>query len=268
MEEFAIGNSRQQDIMNLLEENNSLTVKDIANKLGVSLVTVRRDLAILQKYNMVNKFHGGVSLNRSDTPQSLFDLSLEMNKDEKRAIAKVASTLIKERNVVGIDASSTAYYIADYTSALSSFSVITYALIPALRFSSNPHINVFQLGGNINNIGACITDHYAISACKQFHTDITFFSNHAINTKRGCFDSTVSIEIKKSLISIADRAVLLADSSKFDKTAMCLSVPFEDIDTIITDEKISDVAVKNLLKHNIELYISKIDDGSVLEHFK
>jgi len=53
MEEFAIGNSRQQDIMNLLEENNSLTVKDIANKLGVSLVTVRRDLAILQKYNMV-----------------------------------------------------------------------------------------------------------------------------------------------------------------------------------------------------------------------
>ena len=73
--------------------------------------------------------------------------------------------------------------------------------------------------------------------------------------------------MKKTLISIARRSVLLADSSKFDKTAMCLAVPFDDINTIITDEKISDASVERLLQHNVELYIAKIDDGSVLQHY-
>lgn len=267
MDEIVIQNSRHQDILELLAIDNTLSVKELANKLGVSLVTVRRDLDILQKYNRVKKFHGSVSINKNDTPQMLFNLSLEVNIKEKKAIARVASSIIPENSVISVDASSTAYYIADYLTQISSLKVITYSLLAAIKFSANPHISVFQLGGSINTQSACAIDSNAVEACNRFHSDIAFFSNHAFHSQQGCFDSITSIEVKNALINISKRAVLLVDSSKFEKTAMCLSVPLNRIQTIITDENVPERAVANIIDKGIELYIAKIEDGSILKHY-
>lgn len=268
MEEKLVQNSRHQDILQLLEAETTLSIKELASLLGVSLVTVRRDLDILQKYNKVKKFHGSVSLNRSDSPQTLFNLSLENNAAEKKAIAKVASTLIQHDSVISIDASSSAYYIADYISQLTSLKVIVYSLLSALKFSSIPKASVFQLGGTIDPHSATTCDFFTIESIKNFNSDIAFFSNHTIDSINGGFDSVYSIEVKNALIDITKRSVLLADSSKFEKTAMCLSVPMSKIDTIVTDENVPEESVKNIVNAGVELYIAKIEDGSILKHYE
>jgi len=267
MNEFIMQNTRQRDIHQLLLTNGIMSVKDLSKKLNVSLVTIRRDLEAMETYKLVKKFHGNVILNNNDPLQTKFYKDLDVNRLQKKAIAKVAASIIKSSNVISVDSSSTAYFIADQLSPGLSLKVITNQLISALKFSSIPGVDVIQIGGLMHVETASTTDYLAINFLKKFNTDIAFITSYSFNMPAGAFDSIVSlIEIKKTFIEITKRVVLLEDSSKFRKQAMCLSVPLERVSTIITDEDAPRDVLKQIIDAGKELFVAKTCDGSILEH--
>jgi DeoR/GlpR family transcriptional regulator of sugar metabolism len=267
MNEF-VQNTRQMDIYQLLQANDIMSVKDLSTKLNVSLVTIRRDLDAMEANKLVKKFHGNVALNTSDAQQPKFYKDLGTNRQQKNAIAKVASSLVKAHDVISVDSSSSAYCIADQLSSGLSLKVITNQLITALRFASIPGVDVIQVGGLMHLETASTTDYLAVNFLKTFKTDIAFMTSYSFNMPAGAFDSIINlIEIKKTFIEITKRVVLLEDSSKLKKQAMCLSAPLEKVNTIITDEEAPVEVLEQVIDAGKELFIARISDGSILKHY-
>ena len=262
-----IQNTRQMKIYQLLQTNGTMTVKDLSKIFDVSLVTIRRDLEAMESNKLVKKYHGNVVLNSADTPQAKFYNDLDTNRIQKNAIAKAAASLIKSNDIISIDSSSTAYCISNHLPQDFSLKVITNQLISALKFSSIPGVDVIQIGGLMHSETASTTDYLAVDFLKKFKTDIAFITSYSFNMPAGAFDSIVSlIEIKKTFIEITKRVVLLEDSSKLKKQAMCLSVPLDKVSTIITDEDAPADVVKEIIAERKELFIVRISNGDILEH--
>ena len=267
MNKAVFNNDRQQRIIDLLMENNVMEVKDLAAKLNVSSVTIRRDLDFLDRQNYISKFHGSVTLVKTDNPQTLFMLSLEKNKAAKQAIAKAAVSLISPKSIISIDSGSTTYSIADQIPQNYSVKVVTNCLITALKFAQNLQNEVIQVGGLIHLDTSSTTDFLATEFLHKFRTDFAFITANAFNLPLGAYDAIVSlIESKRAFLNITKRVVLLLDSSKFIRQSMYLSVPINNVHTIITDEKAPVDIVQQLIDMGKEMIIVDSESKTIIEH--
>ncbi|MCP4751463.1 MAG: DeoR/GlpR transcriptional regulator [Proteobacteria bacterium] len=267
MSEVSLGNQRQMKIISLLAENDAMRVTDLSSILNVTSVTIRRDLESLEEQKRIKKYHGSVSLIKPDNPYAKFLVQLEHNRAEKNGIAKAAASLIKPKSVVSIDSGSTTYLIANHLPPDYSTKIITNCLMAALKFSENPDSEVIQVGGIVHSDTSSSVDYLATDFLKKFNTDIAFMTSTSFNLPQGAFDSIVSlINAKRSFIDITKRVVLLLDSSKFKQQSMCLSVPIETIDTIITDEKAPKDIVEQIVDLGKELVVVETVTGSIVSH--
>lgn len=267
MERIIFRNERHQQIADLLADNITMSVSDLANKLNVSTVTIRRDLDYLEGVNYISRFHGSVTLIKPDDPHTVFQETLERNINCKKALAKVAAALIQPRNVISIDSGSTTYLIADYLPVDYSIKVITNSLITALKFAKNPQTQVIQVGGLINLYASSTVDFLATEFVHKLNSNIAFITTNSFNMPQGGFDSVVSlIPAKRALMDITKRVVLMVDSTKFLAQSMYLSVPFEHIHTIITDINAPRDILQRIIDSGTELIIVDPETSSISEH--
>jgi DeoR family transcriptional regulator of aga operon len=268
MNKLLINNDRQQKIIDLLLENNVMEVKDLAKKLSVSPVTIRRDLDYLDSLNYISKFHGSVTLVKSENPQTLFMLSLEKNKAAKQAIAKAAVSLLNPKSIISVDSGSTTCSIADQIPPNYSVKVVTNCLFTALKFAQNLQNEVIQVGGLIHPDTSSTTDFLATEFLHKFRTDFAFITANAFNMPLGAYDAIVSlIESKRASMNITKRVVLLMDSSKFSRRSMYLSVPINNVHTLITDEKTPHEIIQQLKDMGKETIVVDTDTKTIIEHY-
>jgi len=244
-----------------------MSVKDLSEKLGVSQVTIRRDLEVLQEQNLITKFHGSAMFKHTDTPAALFDLTLQKNGEQKRAIAKAAASLIRPNDVISIDSSSTTYCISEFMPASFPVKVITNHLLASLKFIGLPNVDVIQLGGVLSPSTISASDYFAVKLCREFHSDIAFLSASSFSVPSGGFDMIAAyLEMKKTFIDIASRVVFMVDSSKISKKALYVSVPLHNMDTIITDDHIAADTLSYLEDAGKELIIVNAKTKTVAQH--
>lgn len=268
MDRVVFKNNRHQQIADLLSENITMSVNDLAEKLNVSPVTIRRDLDHLLNINYISKFHGNVTLMKPDDPHTIFMEALERNKETKIAIVKAAVSLIKPRNVISIDSGTTTYLIAEYLPADYSLRVITNSLIAASKFAQNPQTQVIQVGGLINLYHSSTVDFISTEFIHKFNTDIAFTTTNSFNLPLGAYDSVVSlIPAKRAFLDITKRVVLMIDSSKFNVQSMYLSVPIEKVHTIITDIRAPREDIKQIIDLGKELIIADPETSEIVEHY-
>jgi DeoR family transcriptional regulator, fructose operon transcriptional repressor len=254
--------------MKLLTENDTMRVKDLSVRFGVSVVTIRRDLEYLEQQKYITKYHGSVKLLRPIDNQSKFDINLEHNRAEKSAIAKAAVTFIKPRFVISLDSSSTASLIVNYLPTDFSLKVITNCLITALRAAKCAGVEVIQTGGIIHPETSSTVDYLTTEFVKKFNSDIAFISSTTFSLPLGAFDSTISlIEVKKMYLAVAKKVIYMADSSKFDRQSLSLSIPLDKIDAIITDEKVPRETARRLAELGKELLIVDTKTEEVVERY-
>lgn len=267
MERIIFRNERHQQIVDLLADNITMSVNDLSNKLDVSTVTIRRDLDYLESVNYISRFHGSVTLIKPDDPHTVFQETLERNIHLKKALAKVAASLINPRDVISIDSGSTTYLIGEYLPIDYSIKVITNSLITALKFANNPKTQVIQVGGLINLYASSTVDFLATEFVHKLNSDIAFITTNSFNMPQGGFDSVVSlIPAKRAFMDITKRVVLMVDSSKFQVQSMYLSVPSEHIHTIITDNNTPREILQQIIASGKELIIVDPDSCSISEH--
>lgn len=268
MANLILSSERQAQILKSLAENDTMRVKDLSVRFGVSVVTIRRDLEYLEKQKYITKYHGSVKLLKPTDNQSKFDINLEHNRAQKSAIARAAVTFIKPRNVISLDSSSTASLIINYLPTDLSLKLITNCLITALRAAERAGVEVIQAGGIIHPETSSTVDYLTTEFVKKFNTDIAFISSTTFSLPLGAFDSTISlIEVKKMYLAIAKKVIYMADSSKFDRQSLSLSVPLDKIDTIITDEKVPRETAKRLAELGKELLIVDTKTDEVVERY-
>ncbi len=248
---------RQKKLVELLESNQLMSIADLSEKLNTSLMTIRRDLDYLEQKGIVKRVHGGAFLVKHDINQPSFQERLEEFSNEKLRIGKTAAELIEDGSIVFFDAGTTPLAMIEYIPQEVQFTAITTGLMTAIALCNKPNINIISVGGNIHRSSYSATNYMSIELIKKFNADIAFISTKAFYLPYGTYEAQLPlIEVKKAIVSVSNKVILLADHSKFETKSLCLSVPIDDIDMIITDNSVSEETINEIKKLGKEIILT------------
>lgn len=242
-----IKTQRQQSLLDLLKMNNAMSVSELAKKLGMSMMTIRRDLEYFEQNGIIEKVHGGAVLLKNDNEQPSFQERVVEYSVEKYKIGKEAAKLIKKGDIVVFDSGTTPLAIIENIPDNLEFTAITTGLITAIDLCNKPKVNVVSIGGNVHSSSFTSINYLAVDMIKRFNADMAFISTKAFSMPGGTYESLLPlIEIKRAIVSVSKKVILVADHSKFENKSLSLSIPLENIHTIITDDKTPEFVVKDL----------------------
>lgn len=233
--------SRIETIYNLCKGSNTsrVNVNALAEQLGVSAATIRRDLQKMEDMHLLRRFYGGAVINKDIEYEPTMNAKHLTNMHLKSSIARYAASLIKDNDVVYLDAGTTAEQVVSHIRA-KNILVFTQAL-SAIQALYERRINCYTLGGYLNFSTNIIVDGGVIERIKEYKFNIAFLGTNGINPLLG-FTTTNEIEamLKRQIISATETPYILSDSSKFNLTS---NIKFAEIHeaSIITEEKRSDI---------------------------
>lgn len=231
--------SRLDQILDYLKGHNLVTVEQLVAVIDASPATIRRDLIKLDEQGVINRSHGGVTLNRFIPTQPTTNEKQLRHLNEKRVIAEHAVSFIKAGNSVVLDAGTTMLELARHLTALP-LRVITVDLRIALFLSEFKQIEVTIVGGRIDDSSqSCIGDH-GRKLLRGIYPDIAFISCNSWSLEKGITTPTEEkAGLKQDLAANARRRVLLADSSKYGASSLFCVTPLVSLTDIVTDSGLS-----------------------------
>jgi DeoR/GlpR family transcriptional regulator of sugar metabolism len=250
-------NQRRDKILDLLKEDGSAKVIDLARLFKVTEVTIRQDLEKLETEDLIVKEHGGAYLKNVEDQVRSFSLIHQENLDKKEIIAQKCLEFIESGDTIILDSGSTTTEIAKKLKGIKNLTVITNALNIALMLGTESGIEVIMTGGEFKPPTLSLTGQKAADFFKGLNVQKLFLATAGISLKSGLtYPSISDLIVKKAMIDAAEITYLVADSTKIGKSALASLGALSLIDYVITDEGIED-RYKQMFKDNeIELIIA------------
>ena len=231
---------REDEIISLLNETEYATVEYLSKKMNISSSSIRRDLKNLEERGLVTRSYGGVKIASASGKRIPFSLRSHENSLQKKQIAKAAASLIRVGDVVFLDGSSSAYFVAELLPTVSGITVITNS-IDAASYLSRYDVKTFCTGGNISPENkAVLVGDYTLEFLRKIHADVAVFSVQAVSRNGEFYDCYADeVAIRNVMIKNAKKRILLCDSSKLDKTSTFYQAHTNDIEHVISDTDLS-----------------------------
>lgn len=252
-----LANQRRDKILELLKEDGSAKVVDLARLFKVTEVTIRQDLDKLEKDGLVIKEHGGAYLKNVEDQVRTFSLANQENLAKKEQIAIKCLEFIESGDTIILDSGSTTTEIARKLLGYKNLTVITNALNIALILGAEPGIEVMMTGGEFKPPTLSLTGQKAADFFKGLNVQKLFLATAGISLKSGLtYPSISDLVVKKAMIDAADTTYLVADSTKIGKSALASLGALSLIDFIITDADIEEKHKQVFHDNEIELIIA------------
>ena len=253
-------NQRHDRILELLQARGTCAYVELGKLLGVSSMTVRRDIDQLARRQALIKTLGGAQY--SKVPQFLYETSLSsrmgVNRVAKELIAGQALGQVRPKQTVFLDGSSTCIAFAR-TLARSRLDlmVITNSALIAMEVGASPHAKVICVGGDYDPQSASFVGALAEEACGRFCIDTTFLSTKSFLAAEGTYESsTATLRIKQLVAKRSSRVVLLVDGTKFGQRALCKVLDVGAIGLVITDWQCPKGTLKVLRRAGCEVIVA------------
>lgn len=250
-------NQRRVKILDLIREDGHAKVQDLSRIFGVTDVTIRQDLEILEKMGYVQREHGGAFLKDVGSFAKTGKVLNQTHIDEKREIAHKAISFISEGDSIILDSGSTTTEIAKLLLPYRNLTVITNALNIALILGENPGINLIVTGGEFKAPTLSLTGKMAADSFKDINANKLFLATAGISHDMMLtYPSLSDLMVKSAMIKSAEHVYLVADSSKIGVTAFASLGSISLVHTFITDSKISDENIQKMKDADIELLMA------------
>lgn len=227
-------------IVDHLNKVKAASIQELADLIGASPSTIRRDLEALEKESFLDRTHGGAVLAQ---PRSTFEpdfkIAAQIARNEKSAIAREAALRVQAGNSVIFDSSSTvretAQAIIERGIALTA---ITNDLATASLFVEAPGISTIITGGTVRTGSMTLLGSPGTDFLREIHADLAFVGAHSVYDLKLSETSLDTAFMKRTMIGAANSVILLADSSKFYKPSFSQICGIEAIDEVITDTRL------------------------------
>ena len=250
-------NERRNRILELLKEDGSAKVANLAELFKVTEVTIRNDLEKLASQGLIIKDHGGAHIKNVEDQVRSFTLANQEHLEEKEVIAEKCLEFINNGDTIILDSGSTTTEIAKRLKGYHQLTVITNALNIALMLGTEPGIEVIMTGGEFKPPTLSLTGEKAAVFFDGLHVQKLFLAAAGISLKSGLtYPSISDLVVKKAMINAAEVTYLVADSSKFGKNALASLGALSLIDHIITDTGISKKDRQVMKEHEVEVIIA------------
>jgi DeoR/GlpR family transcriptional regulator of sugar metabolism len=224
---------RHELILRTLRAEGPAAVRVLAEQLGVSQATIRRDLVQLDKEGRLTRVYGG-AVSAADNDDPFADVAT-VRADEKDAIAERAAELIKDGETVLLDIGTTTHRLARKLHG-RSLTVITSSLMVYEELKDAQDIQLVLLGGIVRRSYLSLVGYLTEDNLRQVHADRLFLGTSGVRPGGHVMDTTaVEVPLKRAMIAASDQVVLLADVGKFPGTGMARVCGPEDLDVVVTN---------------------------------
>ena len=210
---------REKQILEILLKQKKVSVKELADFLFISEPSVRRDLASLEKQNLIKRVHGGAMLEETMLSKNKIPFMIREYEQSsaKVLIAQKAIDLINDNDVIFMDASTSCYYLIPFLSSKRNITVVTNG-VKALTKLAEYDINTISTGGTLVNSCLALVGEEAYKTIETFNADIAFFSCRGLSDDGYLTDiAPEENNIRKHMMKNSKKSYLLCASEKFGK---------------------------------------------------
>jgi len=245
--------SRQKKILDLIKNQKTAYVADLAERLGVSEASVRTDLVTLQNQDLIRRFHGGARPVR----RSAYDERLTLNRRGKRRIAQRALGLVEPGDTIFLDSGTTVLMLAQLLVEFERLTIVTNSLPIAAQIGREQSNAVILAGGSFNFSEQCCEGPMTEKFLDPFFAAKAFIGCDAVDVHNGLFsDGVTMFSYLQKIIQNSRQTILLADSSKFNKTGAIKICNLRDVDVVISDSGIPDATCQAVKAMGIRLVLA------------
>jgi DeoR/GlpR family transcriptional regulator of sugar metabolism len=249
---------RRQRVFEIVLARHTVAVTELAELFDVSPMTIRRDLQALEEQGLVEAVHGGA---RSSL-QSPFELSFAQRElvdaEPKRAIGRLAASLISDGDAVALDASTTTVQVARNLAGRRRVTVITNGIKAAAELGHRPGIDVIVTGGQLHQT-ASLVGPFARATIEQLRVAWLFFSVTGITENLDLTGpSEFDAEVKSAMMAVARRIVLVANSAKFGRDSYIRVASLSAVHDVVTDSGISEMWAERIQESGVRLHVAGV----------
>ena len=247
---------RHELILETLIKNESVQVSALSTLLGVSSVTIRKDLTDLEKDNKLYRSHGKAILINPYINNRSVNEKEKLATEEKNNIGKAAAAMITKDDSIIIASGTTVHALARCIRPTHKLTVISASLPVSEILANNEAIEIIQLGGTLRHSSNSVVGKYAEGILSNFCCSKLFLGVDGIDLEFGITTTDVrEADLNREMMHIAQKTIVLADSSKFRRRGFSKIANIEEIDIIITDSGIPKSIAQQLEDMGIELII-------------
>ncbi|XNM60496.1 DeoR/GlpR family DNA-binding transcription regulator [Escherichia coli] len=248
---------RRNKIIQLVNEQGTVLVQDLAGVFAASEAIIRADLRFLEQKGVVTRFHGGAAKimsgnSETETQEVGFKERFQLASAPKNRIAQAAVKMIDEGMTVILDSGSTTMLIAEGLMTAKNITVITNSLPAAFALSENKDITLVVCGGTVRHKTRSMHGSIAERSLQDINADLMFVGA----------DGLMRLMVLRPLMKVIqwrrdghsrEKVIAVLDSSKFNRRGFNQVLPIEKIDIIITDDAVSEVDKMALQKTAVKL---------------
>lgn len=252
-----LAEERRRKILQIIGKEGQVTITDLANRFGVSAVTVRADLDALATNGILMRSHGG-ALRREETPDYPLRVKATLHRSEKIRIGRAAAELIRPDETIILDSGTTTAEIAAHLKLLKlqPLTVITHALNIALELADAPGISVIVIGGLLRPISHSLVGPQAEAMLSDLHADRFFLAVDGFDVEAGpSTPDVLEAQLNTSMARVAKEIIVVADSSKLGRQSVSRIGPMKRVDRLITDRRAPMAFVDALRKRGIQVIL-------------
>lgn len=240
-----LASQRRQLIAQELQRDRAVRVADLVALLGVSDMTVRRDLEAMQSSGLLTKVHGGAIMPGNSADEPGFQAKVSQCPDEKAAIARAAAVLVRSGNSVAVSAGTTTWALARWLPP--GITVLTNSLRLTEELRRIGHDSAVILTGGVRTPSDALVGPVADAAIRSFFVDVLILGVHGMDPEAGFTTPNIAeAETNRTLVSSARRTVVIADSSKWRTVGLARIGPFGIAHTLISDDGLDAAARESL----------------------
>jgi len=255
-----IARVRHLNILNILKESPTASIKELARRLDISQSTIRRDLDELAAQGLIRRVFGGAILERQNWNEPPFELRKTLHSQEKDSICRCAADLIVDGDILFIDGGTTTQFIVPYLASKKNLTVVTCGLNVANELNRLENVTTFVVGGELHSDSHSVSGSLALAVLDVYNIRCTkaLITANAVSAEHGVTNRILDrIPLKRKAMEISQKSFVLVDGSKIGTVALGQIAPITEFSVLITDASAPEAEVAAIRALGVDVHIAE-----------
>jgi DeoR/GlpR family transcriptional regulator of sugar metabolism len=253
---------RRHRILERVAEEQTIHIRELANDLDVSEMTIRRDITRLERDGFLRRTYGGATAHVTRSLELAFNARALQSASAKRLIGMTAAPLVAGASTLFVGTGTTAEQLALFLPARDDVTVVTNSLPVASLLGTRPG-RVVILGGGVRRHELCCVGPVAGATVRRYHADVAVLGAAGLSARTGVMElDDETAEVHRLMAEHADTVVAVVDGSKLGETAPAAVLPAEAVTTLVTDASAPDAESDALRDRGVNVIFARPQGGS------
>ena len=240
-------------ILDLIRAKQKVSVSELSAKFGVTGETIRRDLERLEREGYVARTYGGAVLIQQPPGHVNYTERAVQNVEAKIEMGELTASILPSSGAIGCDASTTVLSMIPYIKDNPGVTLLTNS-IRILNDFMYDKIRIISTGGNLRSRTQSLQGEAVNRSMEDYFLDVCVLSCRSLDLENGIYEGDEEeAYFKNIMVEHSRRVIIVADHTKFNKTSLIRTLPYEKVDVLVTDRKPSDEWINRLEAQNVRV---------------